>query len=700
MHRTVLAALAISGAAYPANAALAEAPAPALEAAPNGNTETYDRAFFQQFSPQTALDMVRRVPGFSIDGGSDRRGFSGAAGNVLIDGARPSAKSESIESILSRIPQAQVARIELIRAASTGEAAGQSVVVNVIRASNAKALSGAYSVEVTRNDDNRFVPFGSGSLTLRRGKTELTLGADRYLEAINLRGIRRLTDADGDLIGTRTDLTPRTYREANANAALSTPLLGGTLRLNASGGRNNFRTNLESLGRTPAGVISDSFRLSINERRRQREIGGDYERAFGPLTLKAVGLDTRRWHAEDDGTLVRDAVNRTTGLVAQTQRDTSSETIGRLSANWTINPRHQVEFGGETALNTLDASLDLVIDGAPVALQAANVRVEEDRQEGFVTWTWKPDARWTLESGVTVETSTISQSGDTSASRTLTYWKPSVQLSRQLGARDQARVRLFRDVSQLDFGDFVSSASLADDRVAAGNPDLRPQSLWRLEGAFDKRFGAKGAVTVTVAHEWIEDASDSVPILDLTSVPPGCAPPSCPSAPRFFDAPGNIGKGATTQAELRTTLPLNSFLKGAQLEGTVAFADSEVTDPTTRAKRQISSFADVFYSIDFRQDLPEQKLAWGWGMEKASERRFFRVSERETYEEGPFLAAFVESTRFGPVKVRLGARNLLNTTFRRERRFFSPNRAGDFTNQELRKRHQGQVYSIEVTGNF
>src|SRR5262245_54444787 len=71
--------------------------------------------FFASFAPRTALDMVRRVPGFTISDGEERRGLGGAAGNVLIDGAAPVVKSQDLEDLLERIPAGDVVRIELIR---------------------------------------------------------------------------------------------------------------------------------------------------------------------------------------------------------------------------------------------------------------------------------------------------------------------------------------------------------------------------------------------------------------------------------------------------------------------------------------------------------------------------------------------------------------------------------------------------------
>lgn len=685
-----VAALALGGVAHAQTAP--EAPATVATAATSADAAAgkvvYDPPFFAQFTPTTALDMVRRVPGFTIDQGADRRGFAGSAGNVLIDGARPSAKSQSLEDILSRIPAAQVAHIELIRAAANSEASGQSVVVNVVRNAAAKGASGTYDLDLQRTEDERIEVRGSGSYTGHIGAAEYTLGAGRYIEDRPLVGDRTIRDGNLSLIGSRQDYTPRTYREVTPNASFTTPLWGGTLNLNASAKRWNFQTSLESLGYLyPSPALADDFTLAINERERSRELGGDYEHKFGSWTLKAVGLNTIKWYSDDESTTIRDGNFVTTDVLTQLTRNKTQESIGRGSAAWTISEKNRIEFGGEAAFNSLQTNLRLSDNGVPIILPSANVTVEEKRAEGFATWTWKPLTRWTTETGVTVETSTITQSGDTNLSRTLVYWKPSFQVSRQVGTRDQARIKIFRDVSQLNFSDFASRATLADNSVAAGNPDLRPQALWRLEGVFDKRFGENGALSLTLAHEWVEDATDLVPIFD-------------PMSGQFFDAPGNIGKGRNYNIGLKGTLPLGFLLKGAQVEFSTNYVHSEVTDPTTKMLRPVTSNADIYSTVNFRQDLTAHKLAWGFDFEKASERRFFRVAERETYEEGPFLTLFAESTYWKGAKVRLAVNNVLDPEFRRQRVFYRPNRAGARSGEEIRERHFGRFVGIEVSGNF
>ena len=82
---------------------------------------TYPAAFFADARPATARDMIARLPSFNLENNNDvTRGFAGSAGNVLVDGARPAAKTDDLNTILQRIPAAHVERIEVIRGGAPG----------------------------------------------------------------------------------------------------------------------------------------------------------------------------------------------------------------------------------------------------------------------------------------------------------------------------------------------------------------------------------------------------------------------------------------------------------------------------------------------------------------------------------------------------------------------------------------------------
>ena len=87
------------------------------------STIIYPAAFFDQYTPVSANDMITRIPGVSIDSrnsnnnNNNSRGL-GSGGDLLINGKRIAGKDNSASSQLSRIAANQVERIEIIRGSS------------------------------------------------------------------------------------------------------------------------------------------------------------------------------------------------------------------------------------------------------------------------------------------------------------------------------------------------------------------------------------------------------------------------------------------------------------------------------------------------------------------------------------------------------------------------------------------------------
>ena len=122
---------------FPLAFLLCSTPAFAQQPALSTDRVVYEAGFYHSFAPRTALDMINQTPGFALDandGDEARRGFSGAVGNVLIDGQRLGAKSQSLRDVLGRVAAAEVLRIEVLRgSAIAGDASGAAVLANVVR---------------------------------------------------------------------------------------------------------------------------------------------------------------------------------------------------------------------------------------------------------------------------------------------------------------------------------------------------------------------------------------------------------------------------------------------------------------------------------------------------------------------------------------------------------------------------------------
>jgi hypothetical protein len=87
------------------------------------------------------------------------------------------------------------------------------------------------------------------------------------------------------------------------------------------------------------------------------------------------------------------------------------------------------------------------------------------------------------------EDSTIRATGDLAPEgKTLVYPKPRVVFTWSPDPLDQLRLRVEREVGQLDFGAFAASSSLNAGGVHLGNPGLLPQDAWVGEAALERPF--------------------------------------------------------------------------------------------------------------------------------------------------------------------------------------------------------------------
>src|SRR3546814_7065418 len=92
-------------------------------------------------------------------------------------------------------------------------------------------------------------------------------------------------------------------------------------------------------------------------------------------------------------------------------------------------------------------------NGVDVPLPGSDVRIRERRGEASLGATWSPADDWTIEPGLRIERSDITQSGDSPLQRGFTYAKPRLALRWDAGEADEWRLSLSREVGQLDFND-------------------------------------------------------------------------------------------------------------------------------------------------------------------------------------------------------------------------------------------------------
>jgi hypothetical protein len=684
------------------------ATAPVIAQSPDSGGEqgqdgvvTYSAEFLQRYQPNTALDMVNRIPGFTLNDGSDKRGFGGAAGNVLINDRRPSAKKDLPSAILGRISADLVERIELIRVKVRDiDLLGQTAVINVILKEEAPATV-RWESFVRFNLDLGTTPYGAISLADRWRDVDFNIGMDYRNTTYGDPGVIRRFDPNGVLTEIRDDADHASGHDIGGYVNASTWFGQNFVQLNgkAIDMPRVLVTTSTTLPQQPVGPASQTI-FSTNRDIRIFELGLDAERVLSRNLLgKAILLFSRN---ETDPSSFQQNFNTSgaqTRLQSEDEFTVKEEVIGRLEFDWAGFADHALQLDLENANNTLVNTLVFTDDRGtgPVLIDVpgGNTTVEESRWNFLAQDTWSL-GKFDWNYGIGYERSTISQSGDATKERTFNYIKPRTVLTWSHSQQQQTRLRIEREVSQLDFVDFVTATVFEDDNVTLGNPELRPSRTWIGELSHERRFGDIGVVKLTVFHHRITDVLDLLP-LSAT-----------------FESTGNIGDGRKTGVILETTLPLVVLgLAGAQLDLKVRWQDTTVTDPVTGADRTVSigggfrgdvlfnDDTDYAYTINFRQDFETARVSWGLGLAERGKRILFKADELDINNEKFEGTAFIETTRWLGLKIGLEGMNLLDNPQTRDRTIYVAERGlSPVLLREIRKGDNGRMIIIKVSGSF
>jgi len=696
-----IAAIASGASAAAQNGATAQ-PAPVSTAA--SRTTVYQAAYFAQFAPRTALDIVQHVPGFQLDlgagqNGADVRGFAGTAGNVVINGARPSTKSESLDTTLQRIPAQRVVRVELGSGDLYGsDYAGKSQVLNIVL-----SVAGGYDANVTVGAVRRYPGYVqknlSGNALFRKGPSSVSISAGTGFNKQFEEGTDTLTDA---ATGEGVEFRRKHNVYANKN-----PSLAGAYALERGADdayRVNFRwqpSRFDLFQRnivTPSDAPQHEDNLFQHYRDPVVELGGDVTRPLAGGAIKFVGLATRRKRHDFDQYLQRDDLiangAQTVGGFEQLIDARRNETIGRVS--WTRSNLLGVSFeaGAETAFNTLDDHTTLsAIDEngvrVPIDLPIADATVKEKRGEVYINLGKALSSHLRVDGGVNYEYSNLKVRGDATADRTLKFLKPNITFDWKPGGGWHTQLSVKRTVAQLDFYDFISFGELSTNRVNGGNANLEPQRTWEFRATVEHPLLGDGLFKLDLGHDLVSMLQDRVLICDLDH----------PGDPSFcFDAPGNLGTGKRYFASLTLDAPLGKLWKGLRAKLTGTLQRTRVQDPVDGRQRNWSGFFPNWqWDLTVRRDAG----AFSYGFEAFDNQHFtfFRTDEFDTSFNGaPGWNAFVEYRPGANTSLTLSADH---TFGKRNRLLFFPNRAQpDEVINEYRERDQHISVGLTLKQSF
>jgi hypothetical protein len=651
--------------------------------------QLYTPADFARYAPKTAADMIQQVPGFQIRESEQLRGLGQASGNVLFNGKRASTKSDSLFTLLTRIPAANVERIEIVDGATLDIPGLSGQVANIVYQANGISGQFAWTGEVRAHYADPLFTRASASVSGRSGAVEYEFGIDNSDAGRSAAGgPTRILDANGALIESRSDVWTSNY---------DAPKLSGKLTWNGAGGSvahanaqyQRTYSHYNELGERVSPGLPDRLRSFIERNDTWNyEIGGDYEFGLGPGKLKTIGL--RRFSHEPYLQQTRTAFADGSADAGDrfTQTGDLGETIARGEYTWKMLGG-EWQLSGEAAYNTLDnvsGLFTLAPDGSfsEIPFPEGNGGVKEERYEGLLSFGHKLTDTLSFQLVGGAETSTIAQTGVNGLTRTFFRPKGSLSLAWKPSADFDASLKIRRRVLQLDFYNFLARAFLNDGNANAGNNELRPQQDWSFEGEVNKKLGPWGSQQFRFVYRDVEDYVDIIPVAGGESV-------------------GNIPRSWAAAIVSTSTIKFDpAGLKGLKLDATFVKQTSRLRDPFTGEKRQWSGFTDTQFFATLRYDMPQTDWAFGAEANHNHNQPRYRSNSVDRTWEGPWFAnVFVENKDVFALTVRADAGNLLNARSRRDRTVYSGLRGvTPIAFIEERDRLIGPIFTLSVRGNF
>ena len=558
----------------------------------------YPASYFTGEQLNTAYDMVTRLPGFVFtDTNTQQRGFAGSMGNVFINGAPPSSKTDILSAVLARISISQVDRIEVIRGGAPGiDMQGLAVIANVIL-----KQAGNHVIVTLTNTSYGDGHQGPGASVEFNG----SLGDKTY--DLQLSRINTLNDdSAGNGIGITAfpgvgEVIDGSHRRGaekvgyGLNGTWVQPLLDGNLSTNLVAQETTYNSAVF----TDAPGEAD-FPSSLKTR--SAELGGTWDRHFGAAELSVVGLQRLERDQNDNASITPGSDQVFTSV------SDSGESILRATLRYLWSPNLMLESGIEGAYNFLNGNSSFVSNGALIPLPGANPVVNEKRGEAFVQSSWKIAPNWSLEAGARVEYSTIL--AQDIPSRSFTFLKPRALLSWQATDASQFRVRVERVIGQLDFTNFIASSNFSQNGINAGNENLVPDQHWQFEADYEYHFWDRGALALSAVRDEITDLVDYVPIGD------------------GLDGPGNIAHALSSTYDAELSLPMDRLgIIGGTFKPSLVWRDTSARDPVTGQTRQISNTADHTIQLNFLEDINSLNSSLQFNMQTPYGRDYYRIDQ-------------------------------------------------------------------------
>ncbi len=650
--------------------------------------QIYEAAQFAQFTPQTANDLIARIPGFNITDASADRGLGEAKQNILINSQRISGKSNDARTVLGRTPASAVVRIEIADGTAFGIPSLSGQVANIITKTTGITGNFLYRTQIRQKVAPQYFSAEIG-IAGKLGKGDFTLGLKNGEQSYR-----------GGGLGTEVTTFPD-GRTSYTNARLSqfsgdTPTLSGSYSRKSDAG-SVFNSNAEfyydrgrriqSYARKTPGA-ANIFDLSTGKQNgRGLEISADYEFALGRGRLKLVGLQSLRYTPSIDTFRRNYGDGRAPEASIFDQIYNEGESVLRSEYRWKAGSADW-QISAEGAYNFLDVKSQLLTlqSGVfqPKPLADATSRVAEKRGQVIASYGRSVAQNLTLQTQIGAEYSQISQTGARGLTRQFIRPKGLLSLAWKASPRFDISARIERKVGQLDFGDFVASVDLRDANNNAGNVQLVPPQSWLSGLELIRNLGAAGSVKLKLEREWFTDIVDRVRVgID-------------------GEAPGNLPSAQRWSAEANATILLDPIgLKGMRFELSGYVQRGRLRDQLLGYTRPINGERRYTYQVNFRHDIPASPFAYGAILENKRDAAFLRLdSISEKYDDKPLLRVYIEHKNIFGMRARAALVNILRNREISNQVFYSTQRGGNIDRIRSGNTGSGMFARFSISGTF
>lgn len=653
---------------------------------PTGVVASYYPSFIDRLRTQTALEMIRRLPNFIYQPVGEGGGIDARAGNVLINGKRPTVEGVStLDEVLRRIPASQVVSIRIIRGGAAGvDMLGRTVLADITVRPSA-TFRGAWTLSSIGMVDDEYGATGRFETQRRRDSEVLDFSIDAQNVPTGASGvIRQRFRPDGSVSQSVASDSGSRAERIDVRGGYDVRKWGGRLRLNLASlynaGANHSRDSVtsEELKTVTAGA-------SQNIQRREEATA-----RFGRELSKGIELESRLFHqaTTNEGRSFSNGGRNVFRSVRETGED-----VAVVSLRTSRSPTLTVEAGLEGSYVRQKGASSFLVDGEATGPQTFDDRTERTRGQAYVSAVWKRSPVLQLDGVVRMEATNVERFGAEVTTQDYVIVSPRLGLTWNPNKQSQFAISVDRETDPISLENYIASLrrNYADDgdEVVGGAGELAPEKRYVVQAQYSKRWGKLGLLSVNASRAELLDIVDRVFL-------PG-------SGTSYFEAPGNIGDGWREMANVVVEAPIASLGGGdVLLRLRATWKDSSIVDPITGEERSLSGEVPFEWEARLSHDFTDGRVRLGLDVNGGAPIPAWRPFEVSRTDRDPNVQVYAEYRARPDTTVRAEVRNLTDRETLLTRTVYGTGgrRTGLLSYTETRDTHTGQSVHLNLRRTF